>query len=75
VVDHIVPHRGDQELFRDPANWQALCKLCHDIDKQRSERSTAKRVAVSGGGSNLYESKPKTGARDSLACLQNHDSE
>ena len=30
VVDHIVPHRGDQKLFWDEGNWQALCKACHD---------------------------------------------
>ena len=30
VVDHVVPHEGDHELFWDRANWQALCKRCHD---------------------------------------------
>ena len=30
VVDHIVPHRGDQRLFWDETNWQPLCKDCHD---------------------------------------------
>lgn len=30
VVDHIVPHRGDEKLFWDESNWQALCKRCHD---------------------------------------------
>ena len=30
VVDHIVPHRGDEKLFWDKYNWQALCKACHD---------------------------------------------
>jgi 5-methylcytosine-specific restriction protein A len=30
VVDHIVPHRGDVGLFWDRANWQPLCKRCHD---------------------------------------------
>ena len=30
VVDHIIPHRGDQKLFWDLSNWQALCKKCHD---------------------------------------------
>jgi len=30
VVDHIIPHRGDQKLFWDKANWQSLCKPCHD---------------------------------------------
>lgn len=29
VVDHIVPHRGDPNLFWDSGNWQALCKDCH----------------------------------------------
>ena len=31
VVDHIVPHRGDQKLFWDENNWQPLCKECHDL--------------------------------------------
>lgn len=30
VVDHIIPHRGDQRLFWDETNWQPLCKRCHD---------------------------------------------
>lgn len=30
VVDHIIPHRGNQQLFWDENNWQALCKSCHD---------------------------------------------
>ena len=30
VVDHIIPHRGDETLFWDMANWQPLCKACHD---------------------------------------------
>jgi 5-methylcytosine-specific restriction protein A len=30
VVDHIVPHRGDRALFWNSANWQTLCKRCHD---------------------------------------------
>lgn len=30
VVDHIVPHRGREQLFWDESNWQALCKACHD---------------------------------------------
>lgn len=29
-VDHIIPHKGDYELFWDEANWQSLCKPCHD---------------------------------------------
>lgn len=30
VVDHIIPHRGDQALFWDRSNWQAMAKRCHD---------------------------------------------
>ena len=30
VVDHIIPHRGDQKLFWNQNNWQPLCKSCHD---------------------------------------------
>ncbi len=28
-VDHIVPHKGNRELFWDCGNWQPLCKECH----------------------------------------------
>lgn len=55
VVDHIIPHRlkeaidsGDEArierakaLFWDGANWQSLCKPCHDSVKQREERNAA----------------------------------
>lgn len=39
LVDHIEPHRGDQEKFWDKGNWQSLCKACHDGAKQRFEKS------------------------------------
>lgn len=35
-VDHVVPHRGDQRLFWDQSNWQALCHKHHSI-KTRNE--------------------------------------
>lgn len=31
VVDHIIPHKGNDDLFWDMSNHQALCKKCHDI--------------------------------------------
>jgi 5-methylcytosine-specific restriction endonuclease McrA len=37
VVDHIIPHKGDNKLFLDPTNFQSLCKKCHDCKKQRAE--------------------------------------
>jgi len=39
VVDHIEPHKGDEELFYDINNLQSLCKSCHD-------RKTAKEDGV-----------------------------
>ena len=49
VVDHKVPHRGDQTLFWDSSNWQALCKAHHDGAKQREDR---------GGGSKVQKARP-----------------
>lgn len=37
LVDHIKPHKGDQELLWDRDNWQSLCKPCHDRHKQKQE--------------------------------------
>lgn len=30
VVDHIVPHKGDKEVFWSVSNHRALCKAHHD---------------------------------------------
>src|SRR5262245_53877450 len=37
AVDHIVPHRGNLELFWDVSNWQPLCEAHHNA-KAQSER-------------------------------------
>jgi 5-methylcytosine-specific restriction endonuclease McrA len=37
VVDHIIPHKGDEALFWDIHNWQSLCKRHHDSDKRKAE--------------------------------------
>ena len=39
VVNHSVPHRGDQRLFWDRSKWESLCKPCHDGPTQAEERS------------------------------------
>jgi 5-methylcytosine-specific restriction protein A len=38
VVDHVIPHHGDQALFWAEANWQGLCKRCHDAKTAREGR-------------------------------------
>jgi 5-methylcytosine-specific restriction enzyme A len=37
VVDHRIPHRGDQALFWNKANWQGMCKPCHDSKTQTED--------------------------------------
>lgn len=37
VVDHRIPHLGNQVLFWDRSNWQSLCASHHSRDKQREE--------------------------------------
>lgn len=38
LVDHIMPHKGNQALFWNRANWQPLCTPCHSRRKQAEER-------------------------------------
>lgn len=49
VVDHKVPHRGDQALMWDRTNWQPLCKWHHDSHKQAEEKGH-KRTRVGEDG-------------------------
>ncbi len=37
VINHRIPHRGDEKLFWDKNNWQGVCKHCHDTHIQRDE--------------------------------------
>lgn len=39
VCDHIVPHKGDEALFYDPANLQGLCEHHHNSTKKAYEMS------------------------------------
>lgn len=48
VVDHVQPHRGDRALFWERANWQPLCKPCHDSKTARED----------GGFGNARRSRP-----------------
>lgn len=50
VVDHIVPHKGDQSLFWRRSNWQPLCKRCHDIKTATEDGAFGRRPGAGGGG-------------------------
>lgn len=38
VVDHVIPHRGNEILFNDPANRQTLCLDHHGRKTVREQR-------------------------------------
>jgi 5-methylcytosine-specific restriction endonuclease McrA len=40
VVDHILPHKGDQHLFWSQSNWQSLCKSHHDQKTATEDRGS-----------------------------------
>jgi hypothetical protein len=52
VLDHIVPHRGNHQLFLDVRNFQAVHKRCHDSVKARLEHA---------GVGNRYREEVRTG--------------
>lgn len=54
VIDHKVPHRGDQLLMWDHTNWQALCKTHHSSDKQMAERSGRQRLQFDADGNVVW---------------------
>src|SRR5690554_5943624 len=37
VVDHRIPHQGNERLFWSRSNWQSLCAPHHNSEKQREE--------------------------------------
>ena len=54
VVDHIIPHNGDQELFWDPKNHQSLCKPHHDVKTASEDGGFGNEIKyIGGGGLNL----------------------
>lgn len=49
VVDHIVPHKGDINLFYDSSNLRSSCKRCHDsIAKKKDKQGFAPGVGKDG---------------------------
>lgn len=63
VVDHIRPHRGDQDLFWDRENWQPLCKPCHDRKTARESGWTGRGGPRGDGGSLAGASVDRAGPR------------
>lgn len=38
VVDHIIPHKGNKDLFWNKSNWQPLCETHHNIKTASEDR-------------------------------------
>jgi len=58
VVDHIVPHRGDMDLFWDRANWQGLCEPHHRTKTAREVADRRRNHANGGGGVKFLQISP-----------------
>jgi 5-methylcytosine-specific restriction endonuclease McrA len=39
LIDHLIPHRGDQAIFWNRRDWVSSCTDCHNGPKQRTERN------------------------------------
>ena len=50
VVDHIVPHKGDDDLFWNSDNWQSLCTDCHNVKTAREDGGFGNKPAPQGAG-------------------------
>jgi 5-methylcytosine-specific restriction protein A len=37
VVDHVLPHRGDREVFWNASMWQPACRWHHEVVKKKLE--------------------------------------
>jgi len=47
VVDHIIPHRGDDFLFWDESNWQPLCASCHSRKTAKEDGGFGNKISDS----------------------------
>ena len=50
VVDHVVPHKGDYELFWDEFNWAKMCIRCHNAKSAREMDGDTSAPRQRGGG-------------------------
>ena len=59
VVDHIIPHKGDKDLFWDQKNWQPLCETHHNIKTATEDRGSwspvTKQVKANTKSKNEFE--------------------
>lgn len=58
LVDHLIPHRGDQAVFWNKADWISCCKTCHDGPKQAIERDPA-RLAAFANDVRAFVARPR----------------
>lgn len=46
VVDHVVPFRGDWQLFINPANHQSLCEFHHNQKTAREQAEERRKAGL-----------------------------
>ena len=56
VVDHVLPHGGDDAMFWDVSNWQPLC---HDCFSSKMSRRNGISRGATGGAKSAYSTTGK----------------
>lgn len=49
-VDHIIPHKGDEQLKYDADNLQSLCHSCHSIKTAKEDGGFGRDIVTSVWG-------------------------
>ena len=44
-VDHIISHKGNEKLFWDVTNWQALCHSCHSTKTNKEDGGFGNKIS------------------------------
>lgn len=55
VVDHIIPHKGDDRLFWDRSNWRAMCAPCHNRKTATMDGGFGRKKRNPGAGQEFHQ--------------------
>lgn len=69
VVDHIIAHKGNVELFESTKNHMALCDSCHSRITQLFDLGTITQDSVNRKAEYIATRRSARGATDSIHIL------
>lgn len=72
-IDHVVPHRGDPELFWDETNLTARCKPCHSRKTAIELNAACATDAIGGGDPKSSDVRLESAARTDFPVYKSGD--